>query len=71
MRPAYLLLLLGVAGCDTKPDNFKQVFDYAKACTDRRTDDLYAKVAVQDVPDDVVKGIIEDCYAEAQMTVGK
>jgi uncharacterized protein YgiB involved in biofilm formation len=64
---AALTLLIG---CQ-KQDNFGEVYRYADECADRRTDELFRRVAAQDVPNEQLKRIVDECLAEAQQVRGR
>jgi hypothetical protein len=59
-----IVVLLCTGGCQRR-DNFGQVYAAAKKCSDQRTNALYQRVAAQDVTDEQLHAIVDQCMAEA------
>ncbi len=62
MKWSFAFIAVGLAGCGS---GSSLDYRYAQECTDRRTNELYSRVAVQDVADEEVQAIIEQCLSEA------
>lgn len=63
-------LILGACGSQEPEPNFAKVYEYADECSTRRMNDLTSRVAAQDVTDEQLQQIVNDCLTEARETVG-
>lgn len=59
-----VLATLTACGCGGGSD-FSKVMADAEACTERRENELYARVAAQNVTDEQLHQIVDECMARA------
>jgi len=67
MKAAVIAVGLLLAGCGAGDNNMGAVMADADACAEQRTNELYSRVAAQDVPDEQLRQIVNECLAEAKV----